>query len=144
MTTIEYCYRYSTSAGSDQPTFNWTVLIVEDARNNFVIISTYIIQSHGSVSGASCTSSGDQVTCCDRTNIESFDLPVNFIFGVTESVQGNTHGATLVGYHGALPQYTVNAILINRAGLTLSVGSTIPSSPTVQRGLRMLWFVIGK
>ena len=88
-------------------------------------------------------SNGFQV-CCDRTNIERFNLSMNFIFGVTESTQGNTHGATLLGFHDTLSQYRVNSVVLNRFELTLSVGSTIHSSPTVQRGLRMLWFVIGE
>ena len=145
VTATEYCFRYKPSDGTGPFTFNWTVLILEDAGNNFVINSRYVIQSHGSAGSASCTNSGQgQVTCCDVTNIESFDLPMNFIFGVTESAQGNTHGAMLLAYADALPQYRVNTVLLNKAGLTLSVGSPIPSSPSVQRGLRMLWFVIGK
>ena len=65
-----------------------------------------------------------------------------FAFGVTESAQGNAHGATLLGYSDSLFPYRV---LINRAEVSLSVGSTIIcSSPTVQRGIHMLWFVIGK
>ena len=110
-----------------------------------MINNTYAIQSRGSAGSANCTSSGGQVTCCDVTNIESFDVPMNLIFGVTESAQGNTPGATLLGYADALPQYRVNTVLLDKAVVTnLSVGSTVPSSPVVQRGLRMLWFVIGK
>ena len=69
---------------------------------------------------------------------------MNLIFGVTESTQGNTHRATLLGYHDALPQYWVATVLLNKAGLTLSVGSTVSSAPVAQRGLRMLWFIVGK
>ena len=143
---IEYCYRYSNNAGSGQPTFNWTVLILEDAvSNNFRIRSIYPIQSRGSRGSASCTNSGNVVTCCDVTSIDRFDLSMpNFIFGVTESAQGNTHGATLLGFHDGIPQYHVDTLLQNKAGLTLSVGSTIPSLQTAPRGLRMLWFIIGK
>ena len=145
VTAIEYCYRYRPSNGNGPVTFNWTVLILEDAGNNFVINSTHVIQSRHSAGSASCRNSEqDQVTCCDVTNIERFDLPMDFIFGVTESAQGNTHGATLLAYATALPQYRVNTVILNKAGLTLSVGSPIPSSPSVQRGLCMLWFVIGK
>ena len=39
MTAIEYCYGYNPTAGSGQPTFNWTVLILEDTGSNFVIDS---------------------------------------------------------------------------------------------------------
>ena len=82
VTSIEYCYRYSNNAGSGQPTFNWTVLILEDAgSNNLMINSIYFISNHGALS---CTSSGDQVTCCDMINVNRFDLPMNFAFGVTE------------------------------------------------------------
>ena len=144
MTGIEYCYRYSTIAGAGQATFNWTILILEDAGSNFVINRTYDIQSSLPANGVNCTSSGSQVTCCDRTNIDRFDLSMNFIFGVTESAQGNSHGATLLGYHDSLSQYRVATVLLNKAGLTLSVGSTVFSAPVAQRGVRMLWFIIGK
>ena len=146
VTAIEYCYRYSTIAGSGQPTFNWTVLILEDTpRNKFVIDSIYFIISSLSVTSANCTNNGQIRTCCDRTNIERFDLSTpNFAFGVTESAQGNTHGATLQGFSDSLSQYMVDVQLFNRAEVTLSVGSTIRNMPTVQRGIRMLWFVIGK
>ena len=144
VTAIEYCYRYSATAVTGQVIFNWMVLILKDAGSNFVISSTYVIQSHGSVGGASCTNSGDQVTCCDRTNINGFDLPQNFIFGVTESSQRNTAGATLLGFHDSLPLYQVDVVLLNKAEVTLSVGSTIRNTPTTQRGIRMLWFVIGE
>ena len=94
--------------------------------------------------GASCSSSGDEITCCDVTSINGFVFLMNFAFGVTESAQGNTHGATLLGYSDSLFPYRVNAVFINRAEVSLSVGSTVRNSPTVQRGIRMLWFVIGK
>ena len=69
---------------------------------------------------------------------------MNFIFGVTESAQGNTHDAALLGFHETIPEYRVDTVLLDSTGLSLSVGSTIPSSPTAQRAIRMLWFVIGK
>jgi hypothetical protein len=143
---IEYCYRYSTSAGSGQPTFNWTVLILEDSGNDFIINSVYVILSRLPVDSENCTSDGQLHTCCDRNDIEGFDLLTpNFAFGVIESAQGNTHGATLLGFIDALPQYQVDVLLLSRAGVTLSVGSTIiRNRPTVPRGIRMLWFVIGK
>ena len=144
VTTIEYCYRYTTSAGTGRATFNWTVLVLEEAGNNFVINRTYVIQSSLPTDSVNCTRNGEQVTCYDRTTIDRFDLPINFIFGVTESAQGNTHGATLLGFHDAFPQYRVNTVLLNKAGLTLSVGSAVHSVPVVQRGLRMLWFIVGK
>ncbi len=111
-----------------------------------MITDVYTIQSHGSVGSASCTSasSGDEITCCDVTDITSFALPMNFTFGVTESAHGNTEGATLLGLSDSLSQYRVSAVLLSKAGVTLSVGSTISSSPIMQRGICTLWFVIGK
>lgn len=151
VTAIEYCYRYTTSAGSGQPTFNWTVLILEDTgSNNFVIKYTYAIQSCGSamaMGSANCTSSGDQVTCCDVTNIRGFYLHTNLTFGVIESAQGNTHGATLLGFHDSLTQYGVSTIVFSRDGLNfLPVGSSlvISDNSAYEGGLRMLWFIIGK
>ena len=146
VTAIEYCYEYRTTAGSGQATFNWTVLILEDtARNEFVIDSIYFIISSLSVTSVNCTNDGQLRTCCDRNNIEEFDLPMsNFAFGVTESAQGNTLGARLLGFADALPQYRVDAQVLNRADVTLSVGSTIGSRSPVPRGIRVLWFVIGK
>ena len=142
VTAIEYCYRYSqTVAGSGQVTFSYTVLILEGAGFNFLINRTYTIQSHGSVGSPHCNRSGDQVTCCDVTNIENFILPSNFAFGVT-SDQGNTNGVTLLGFHQL--EYGVDVGLLNTAGLTLSVGSTIWNGLTAPRGIRMLWFIIGK
>ena len=148
VTAIDYCYRYNAAAVTGQVIlFNWIVLILKDAGNNFVISSIYVIQSNGSVGGASCTvNNGRQVTCCDRTNINGFDLPQNFIFGVTESAQGNAAGAILLGFHDSLPKYQVDVVLLNKAEVTLSVGSIIAihSSQTTKRGIRMLWFVIGE
>ena len=66
------------------------------------------------------------------------------MFGVTGSAQGNTHGATLLGFHDSLTQYHVDTVHLSRAAVTLSVGSAVPSTPVVMRGLRTLWFVIGK
>ena len=112
-----------------------------------MINSTHVIQSCSSRGSTNCTSSGDLFTvCCDVTNIESFELPMNFIFGVTESAQENTHiNAALLGFSGALPQYRVDTIIMSKDGLSLSVGSSIPNdSLAFPRGLRMLWFVIGK
>ena len=96
------------------------------------------------MSSENCTNGGRQVTCCDVTDISGFVLPVNFIFGVTEVAQGNTHGATLLGFSDTLPQYRVNRMLQNKVGLTLSIGSTVPRDQVAPSGLRMLWFVIGK
>ena len=111
-----------------------------------MISHIFAIQSRGSADGARCTTSSAQVTCCDRTDIDRFDLPINFIFGVTESAQGNTAGASLLGFHDSLPEYQADVVLLNRAEVSqrLSVGSTIPSRSTATRGIRMLWFAIGE
>ena len=143
VTAIEYCYRYSwATAGSGQVTFSYTVLILEDTGSNFLINRTYTIQNHGSVDSPHCDNSGNEVTCCDVTNIENFILPTNFSFGVTSSDQGNTNGVTLLGFHEV--EYGVDVELLSRVDLTLSVGSTISNGLTVLRGIHMLWFVIGK
>ena len=149
VTTIEYCYRYSSSAGSGQVTFNWTVLILEESGNQFVINNIYVIQSDHSRSSANCTGWGraGPVTCCDRTNINTFDLPRNFSFGIIASApnQGNTPNAALLRYADALSQYRVDTIEVHRDSLTLSMGLTImPSTPAAMRGLHLLWFVVGK
>ena len=125
-----------------QVNFSYTVLILEDTGNNFLINRTYTIQSRGSVGSPHCDRSGDQVTCCDVRNIENFILPSNFIFGVIQSAQGNTNGVTLLGFHHT--EYGLDVELLNRAGLNLSVGSTIRNGLTHLRGIRMLWFVVGK
>ena len=150
VTAIEYCYRYSSTGGSGQATFSWTVLILEDTGSNFVINNKHFIVSRPSGGSANCTSGDVPLTmiCCDVTTIESFDLPMNFIFGVTESARGNTHSATLLGYQeAAQPQLRVSIIRVNKGSiLTLPVGSTfpIPGGSAPLRGLRMLWFIIGK
>ena len=145
MTAIEYCYWYN-GGGQGDFFFNWTILILEESGELFMITNIYVIQSHPVlVSSENCTNNiGGQVTCCDVTHISGFDLPMNFAFGVTEAAQGNTHGATLLGFSDTLPQYRVDRILLNKVGLTLSIGSTVPRAQVAQSGLRMLWFVIGK
>ena len=143
VTAIEYCYRYMIStAVSGQVNFSYTVLILEDRGSNFLINRTYTIQSRGSVDSPHCDRSGDQVTCCDMINIEHFILPSIFAFGVISSAQGNTNGVTLLGFHES--KYGVDVLLFNGDEVTLSVGSTIRNRPPVLRGIRMLWFVIGK
>ena len=141
VTAIEYCYHYDVIRAGEAVQFNWTVLILEDdGAGNFRITNSYTIESRTD-SGAA--SSGRR-TCCDIEQINSFNLSVNFIFGVTGPCQGNTHNATLLGFADSLPQYQVDTVIQSRAGLSLSVGSRIRSAQVVQRGLRMLWFVIGK
>ncbi len=63
---------------------------------------------------------------------------------MTESAQGNTHSASLLGAHEFEPEYSVDTMLVTKAGLNMSVGSTIFRPSGVPRGLRMLWFIIGK
>ena len=142
VTAIEYCYRYNANTVTGQATFNWMVLILKETDTYFEISRIYVIQSYGSVNDASCKVSGEQVMCCDKTSINRFDLSQNFSFGVTKSSQGSTAGATLLGFADALPWYQVDVVLINRAEVTLSVGSIIRNRQTTKRGIRMLWFVI--
>ena len=146
MTAIEYCYQYTVS-GQGVAVFNWTVLILENSQGgNLMITNLYVIDSRpDSLDSGSCmdTSNGMR-RCCDVEQISGFNLPVDFVFGVTGPSQGNAHSATLLGFSDALPQYRVTVVILNSAGLSLSVGSTVPSVPLVQRGLRMLWLVTGK
>ena len=142
---IEYCYQFDPGEG---PTFfNWTVLILKetDHSDGFNIRDIITIENC-EPDATSCRS--DQPLCCDMIDIESFDLYIsdsqNFIFGVTESAQGNTAGAALLGFPDSLPRYQVDVLLFNRADVNLSIGSTIKNKSPVLRGIRMLWFVIGK
>ena len=138
VTAIEYCYRYT---GTNQAMFDWTVLILEDTGNHdFVINHIYNIQGRGSMSSANCTSDRGQITCCNRTSVENFNLSVNFAFGVTASA----HGATLLGVHNTVQQYSVNATVVNKNEVTLSMNRTIRRTSPEVRGIQMLWFVIGK
>ena len=145
VTAIEYCYQYDLS--SQETVFNWTVLIFEEA-NNFTVTKLFVIESCPSSlneDSAYCMDVGiGRAKCCDRTLIEGFDLPMNnFIYGVTESAQGNTAGATLLGFHGSQSEYVIDTAIVPKTG-DISVGSTLPRPQGVQRGLRMLWFVIGE
>ena len=135
---IEFCYQFSTTERGPAM-FNWTVLILAKSGSHFVILDTISIESCSDV--ANCSESGK---CCDVTNVTiHLNLTRKFTFGVTESSQGNTHSASLLGYHDTLPQYRVGTVQLNNAGLSLSIGSTVPNVPVVQRGLRQLWFVVG-
>ena len=146
---IEYCYEYST-AGQGASVFNWTVLVLsQQGESVFIIINRYEIESRSDpgASGENCVSiGGGKIACCDRADIINFDLPIEkFAFGVTESAQGNTHGAALLGSHDTVSQFRVDTIQQNKAGLNLSVDSTIMSTVPVNPllGLPYLWFVVG-
>ena len=148
MSAIEYCYEYTVS-GEGEAVFNWTVLILENLQGgNFMITNLYAIDSRpDSLDSGSCMdiNNGLMRRCCDVEQISGFNLSVDFMFGVTGPSQGNTHSAVLLGYHEGLSQYLVDTQQCVSAGLSLSVGSTIPRiTITVQRGLHWLWFVIGK
>ena len=142
---IEYCYQFNDT--TVPAAFNWTVLLLEESSSDhsedFKIRDIITIEN---CEPDVISYRPGQPLCCDMIDIESFDLSQNFIFGVTESFQGNTAGATLLGFSDSLPQYQVDVVLINRAEVTLSVGSIVPTRnrPTTKRGIRMLWFVIGK
>ena len=145
VTALEYCYRYDLS--SRETVFNWTVLIFEETTVFTVTKLSVIVSRPSSLNedSAYCMDvGGGRAKCCDRTLIEGFDLPMNnFIYGVTESAQGNTAGATLLGFHESLSEYRIDTLLVSKTG-DISVGSTLPKLQGVQRGLHMLWFVIGK
>jgi hypothetical protein len=150
VTAIEFCYRYDTE-GAGEAVFNWTVLILEES-NVFTITRIIAIESHPSLlDGNNCYNrsmddidAGGRVDCCDREDISNFNFQTNtFIFGVTESAQGNTHGATLLGVHESQLVYTVETLMISATGLNISVGSTLSRPKGVQRGLRLIRFVIG-
>ena len=141
---IKYCYQFNDT--TVPAAFNWTVLILEDRlndHNNFEVIDTITIESCES-NATSCRSGQPWPLCCDVINIENIDLIIkqNFTFGVIKSAQGNTAGATLLGFHES--EYGVDVLLFPRAEVTLSIGSTIRNRETTKRGIRMLWFVIGK
>ena len=114
VTAIEFCYRYSTTARPGEAVFNWTVLIFEETAI-FTVTKIYILESRpGSLHGGECVDiGGGRAECCDRQPaIDGFDLQNGFIFGVTESAQGNTAGASLLGFlddptFSVQPEYTV-------------------------------------
>ena len=155
VTAIEFCYRYTVSDDGEadgQAYFNWTVFILEDDGSGpFVINNIYTIESRPSLlNSASCTDGGLFTRrCCDTQHIGTFILSMNFAFAITESAQGNTHGAVLLGFPDALPEYRVhNVIQLNKNIFTnfdsLSVGSTLPRLQSLERALRFLWFIVGK
>jgi hypothetical protein len=148
VTAIEFCYRYNTE-GPGEAVFNWIVLILREETGVFTITRIIAIESHPDLN--SCMDDeGGQIDCCDREDISSFIFQMHnidmYTFGVTESAQGNTHGATLLGFHDSQNEYIVDTLIISATGQNISVGSTYTLSRPggVQRGLRQLWFVIGK
>ena len=146
VSAIEYCYQYTVS-GQGVAVFNWTVLILKNSQgDNLMITNLYVIDScPDSLDSGSCMNTSNGMRrCCDVEQISGFNLSVDFVFGVTGPSQGNTHSASLLGYHKSLSQYLVDTLQHNSAGLSLSLGSTIPRITTIQRSLRMLWFVVGK
>ena len=140
---IEFCYQYNTIEGDLEPVFNWTVLILEEA-NLFTITRIITIESHPNyLNGDYCDEDigKGRTACCDREYISSFNVQTNiFVFGV---VQGNTHNATLLGFHESQNKYLVDTVIISAGGQNISVGSTLPRPSVEQRGLRLFWFVIG-
>ena len=144
VTAIEFCYRYNTE-GPGEAVFNWTVLILEET-SVFTITRIIAIESHPDEVDCMDAEEG-RVACCDREDINSFNFETShsnmFIFGVTESAQGNTHGATLLGAHISQPEYKVHTLTISAIGQNISIGSTLPKPGGAQEGLRLLRFVIG-
>ena len=150
VTAIEFCYRYST-AGQGEPVFNWTVLILEENSDSFTITRIITIESHPNLLAADhCINiHGGQTECCDREDFSSFSVVTDnsfmFIFGVTDSTQGNTHEATLLGAHDSEAEYRVDTLRIPTGGQTIAVGFTLTKPLQGQQlGLRLLRFVIGK
>ena len=143
VTAIEYCYRYTaTTAWVGQFTFNWTLLMLQEVGSNFVINNIHVLESNGSRGSAKCVDSrsgNGLIDCCDVTNV-SFDLPTDFIFGATESAQGNTHDAALLAFNDIIT--ISDKWELNKDGITLSEGSTLPIQQTLVRGILMLWFVV--
>ena len=144
---IQYCYRYNTMM-TEPAVFNWTVLLLKEQNMSQIggqsmlrITDRIIIESHSN--SINCT----EGICCDETRVnESLNLSNKNSFGVTGPSQGNIHSATLLGFADSLSKYQVNITLLNSAEYNLSVGSTLTvrHDSVVPRGLRMLWFVIGK
>ena len=148
VTAIEFCYRYNNTDGPGEAVFNWTVLILEEG-NEFTITRMIAIVSHpNELEEDYCMDNEggrQQVECCDREDISMLNIQKNFILGVTESAQGNTHEATLLGVHESLAEYTVHTLQLSATGKNISVGSTLIRPETGQTlGLRLLRFVIGK
>ena len=78
--------------------------------------------------------------------MNGFILPVNFVFGVIGPAQGNTHEATLLGFHDSLPpQYEANTARISRSQDSVTVGSTVTlqQNQFIPWSLRLVWFVVG-
>ena len=146
VTAVQFCYQYNTD-GPGEAVFNWTVLILEET-SVFTITRIIGIVSHpDELDGNDCMDvGGGRVECCDKEYISSFNFQRNsiFAFGVTESAQGNTHRATLLGVHESLAEYTVDTLQFSRYGYSISVGTTLPRPGGAPRGLRLLWLVIGK
>ena len=145
VTAIEFCYRYADIEGSgEEPVFNWTVLILEET-SVFTITRIIAIESHpDELDGNYCMDAGEgEIECCDREDIRSFNFQGSdmFVFGVVESAQGNTHGATLLEFHDTRNEYRVDTLLISVSGHSISVGSTLFRPGGVQRGLLLLWFI---
>ena len=147
VTAVEFCYKYNVSGGGE-PYFNWTVLILDDGGSGpFTITQLFSIESRpGDLreSDEACgTVSGGRQHCCYKQLLtRPFTLDTNFAFGVTESARGNTYDTELLAFHHSV--YAVDSVKLNRAEVTLSVGSSVRRDATLSRGLRMLWFVVGK
>ena len=149
--TIEYCYQYDTNDATGEAVFNWTVLIFEETNETVLTIrEVYVlVSSPSSLSEGVCVDiGGGTANCCDREMIQGFDVRGNFIFGVTESAQGNTAGATLLDFFSSgniQPEYRVSWLRSSKDGQSLAVGSTLIGGDDVGLGsLRMIWFAVGK
>ena len=144
--SIKYCYHYesTTGSGAHAVIFNWTIIALD---NNYSIIS--IFHTESASNRLNCTNTGGRITCCDVTRVKDFNLSRDiYAFGITESVYGNTHNATLSAFHSSREDYQVATALINSNNLmnSLAVGYSLSNHhiSLVSRGLRCLWFVIAK
>ena len=143
VTAMEYCYQYESTKQREFNVFNWTVLILDDIGDTFNITKIYGIES---VNNTNCDSENNRCTCCDRMTMTDFEFPrCGFTFGVAEAPHQDNSSAKLLGFHDSLEDYTVETIVLNRDTVnSFTVGSSVPKYKAIHRGLRMLWFVIGK
>ena len=119
VTKIEYCYRYNRVLAAHDVMFNLTVVIL---NSEYTIIHTFYAVSRASEAVNCINIDQNSIKCCDVTPINAFYLPSErFAFGVTASDESE---ANLLAYHeSASNVFTINALQLSKAGLSLSKGS---------------------
>lgn len=138
--TVEYCYFCPSTAA----TFKWALYLLEEVQGGvipeYLIKDSIPLESHFTGDTSACNNN----LYCDKTEVR-FQLRKGFVYGITAD-EGNTPGVNLAAYHDALQQYWVDSFRIPKdEDLNLEVGSTFSTrNPSIKRGLRMLWFAIGK